>query len=74
MELKSLTAWLRLLSLLIPLAGIAGFGTVKLLGVETQKDHDADIDSIEAVLSDQTKMLQCLLWEVPAIKCLASYE
>ena len=42
---------------------------MKLLGVETQEAHDADIDRIEQVLDQQTILLQCLLWEVPAERC-----
>jgi len=71
---SSVLSWLKVLGLLIPLAGASGLGAVKLLGVETEEAHDADIDRIEAVLSNQTIMLQCLLWEVPAIKCLNSQE
>ena len=72
--MQSILAWARIASLLIPLGAASAFGAVKLLGVETQADHDADIDGIEAELEEQTIMLQCLLWEVPAQICLISQE
>ena len=67
--MNSFMWWLKVTSLIVPLAGASGFGAVKLLGVETQEAHNADIDRLEQVLDQQTILLQCLLWEVPAEKC-----
>jgi len=69
---SSLLSWLKVLALIIPLASASGFGAVKLLGVETREAHDADINRIEQVLDQQTLLLQCLLWDVPAVKCDAA--
>ena len=63
---------LKIVGLIITIGGATAVGAVKLLGVETVEDHEADITRIESTLDTQTLMLQCLLWNVPGEICLDS--
>lgn len=74
MNPASIAMWLKIAALAVPLTVSTAYASVRLLGLETEEHHDADITRIESAVERNQMLLQCLLWEVPAERCDAAAD
>ena len=69
--LRRVGSLLQIVLAIIAILAILGAGTVALLDLETQADHDADLDLVEERLDNIETMTRCILWGVEPGRCAA---